>query len=98
MNSRGPWTTIVFGFVGRFVHDRDLARLDDVERHAALPGLEDDLPVFERAELGQAGQAFDFGFAQSREREVMSVILGSPTPRPPVASRIAQSLRRGSRL
>src|SRR5271165_5417128 len=31
----------------RFVHDGDLARLDDVERHAALPGLENELAVLE---------------------------------------------------
>ena len=47
--------------VGRFVHDRDLARLDDVEGQAALPGLEDDLAVLERADLGQSGQGFDLG-------------------------------------
>ena len=76
VNSRGPWTTIVFGHVGRFVHDRDLARLDDVERQAALPGLEDELAVLERADRGQSGQAFDFGLAQLREREVMNVIEG----------------------
>ena len=74
VNSRGPWTTIVFELVGRFVHDRDLARLDDVERQAALPGLEDELAVLERADRGQSGQAFDLGIAQLREREVMYVI------------------------
>src|SRR5262249_23285060 len=54
----------------------DLARLDDVERHAAPAGLEDELSVAERADRGQCGQAFDFGVGQLREREVMSVVRG----------------------
>ena len=60
----------------RFIHDRDPARLDNVERQAALPGLEDRLAIFERAYLGQAGQAFDLGLTQRRERDVVYVIDG----------------------
>ena len=60
--------------VSRFVHDGDLARLDDVERHAALPGLENELAVLERADRRQSGKPLDLGNAQLWEREVMNVI------------------------
>ena len=98
VNSRGPWTTIVFGSSARFVHDRDLARLDDVEGQPALPGLEDRLAVLERADLRQSGQAFDLGLAELREREVMHVIdvrhglvLSQESVRPPNRSGVGKS-------
>ena len=60
--------------IGRFVHDGDLARLDDVKRQTALPGLEDELTVLERANRRQFRQAFDLGITQPGKRELMNVI------------------------
>ena len=80
--------------VGRFVHDRDLARLDDVKRQSALAGLKDGLAVLERAQFCQSGQAFDLGVAELREREVMHVINGLHDPTLPDAGRFDAPDRR----
>ena len=78
--------------VARFVHDRDRARLDDVEGEAALPGPEQGLAVSERTEVGHAGQGFNLGLIKAWEREVMFMVNVShrpdlhsldPAPQPP---------------
>src|SRR5262249_53860885 len=70
-------------------------RLDDVERQAALPRLEDELAVLERADRGESGQGFHLGIAQLREREVMNVITGRQRLDLRGSDRITQPSRRG---